>query len=429
MEEKLNSNPDSEEVITIPSDPQEEKLDDEELCDKSSDNEDPSSSSSPEEPEETKENEEEEAEPVSTTVEEYNPDFPDLELPLDVTYDSLFCFCESNDNSEDLDRLIAQEDEYFATDSTSHMEITIHAEANYVGNLVDCTKEIFNCNSLISQLKESASETGLNQAKNQIKNLWHSHQSFIAHSDIFAVRFLIMQGIILTVVEKAIGKKSVYMKWVRDNYDMRHIRYFQQAKQLAKMGKFARLYCSLGKNRLLEIDRLRKSLEKDLKEIAAEHPFPDTTDDDSGILTKIHVDAVISFHRLKDGGVDFISFQQASLIASLERSAILIGKAKKIGKWLNEFETEEEKKKNFKVYLLDKMTFPSGASVLQKQNSLVKRLVALNEYKGKINIDNTNEIEKLKRVTPGDYILEAYQFLGLLIEKFGLNNESNNNQN
>jgi len=74
------------------------------------------------------------------------------------------------------------------------------------------------------------------------------------------VSMLIAAGLTLDDVEAYFGKKANYMKWLREGFGHKHLRCFQHAKQLAKMGAFARKYAALGKNRLLELARLKTKI-------------------------------------------------------------------------------------------------------------------------------------------------------------------------
>jgi hypothetical protein len=89
------------------------------------------------------------------------------------------------------------------------------------------------------------------------------------------------------------------------------------------MGEFAMRYASIGKNRLLELDRMKNAVRaSSLNEIIARHPFPDTTEDMKEVLWKEHIDTVVTYQRLEDAGIDFAEFDQAALLACYNRHAL-----------------------------------------------------------------------------------------------------------
>ena len=81
-----------------------------------------------------------------------------------------------------------------------------------------------------------------------------------------------------------------------------------------------------------------------------QNPFPDSTEDLEGDLLKEHVDALITFHRLKNAGINFVTFDQAYLIAAYKKNPIPIKTAKKIADWLEEKGTTFGHRKNGLTY-------------------------------------------------------------------------------
>ena len=218
-------------------------------------------------------------------------------------------------------------------DTTAHDVISIMLNEKFSKELFDDADKIFNLGKL-DNLKQKKSASYLKEGKKQILGLWHNMESFAAHSDLFRTSFLIAIGKVLNHIEESFKKKSEYMNWLRDNFRYKHLRYFQHAKQLDRMGAFARNYASLGKNRLLELERTRKELGKSFNDLFTQFPFRDTTADHDGALFKEHVDGIVTYHRLQKAGVDCVEFDQAALIGAQLNGAITVKMATEISKWL-----------------------------------------------------------------------------------------------
>ena len=181
----------------------------------------------------------------------------------------------------------------------------------------------------------------LAEGERQIQRLWHGIEALTVHNTMFVVLFLLSIGEILNEVRNQLVT-SEFVKWRRRVFHPKQERYLQQAQQLAKMGDFAKKYASMGKKRLLILDKLRKDEDKETYEALFEdhpipeevengllddeqirqNPFPDSTEDFEGDLLKEHVDALITFHRLKKAGINFVTFDQAYLIAAYKKNAI-----------------------------------------------------------------------------------------------------------
>jgi len=61
-----------------------------------------------------------------------------------------------------------------------------------------------------------------------------------------------------------------------------------------------------------------------------EHSFPDSTEDIDGELLNEHVNAKIIYQRLINAGINFVTFDQAFLLAAYHKNAIGIKTAEKI---------------------------------------------------------------------------------------------------
>jgi hypothetical protein len=118
----------------------------------------------------------------------------------------------------------------------------------------------------------------------QILKLWESMEGLVAHTHKYVVLIMMFIGNILNEIEGSFAKKSAYVKWLRGNFEDRHIRYFQQSKQMATIGKFAEEHAAAGKNRILQIEHQRKIEKKDsCYSVFQEYQLPDTTMDEDGV--------------------------------------------------------------------------------------------------------------------------------------------------
>jgi hypothetical protein len=308
-----------------------------------------------------------------------------------------------------------------AMDSTSHLEISTMLNQKYSNKIVARASKAFNLGKL-DKLKSKKRDSYLAEGKKQINELWRCIESLEVHTAKFTVSFLIAIGKILNDIEKELGKKSKYTKWLKDNFGYKHLRYFQHAKQLDKMGDFARAYASLGKNRLLEFDRLKKELEKSYPAILSEHPFEDTTADFDGVLFKEHVDSVITYHRLQTAGVDIIDFEQAALIAAFLHRPIRVKDAKDVKEWLGKYEEDDDKKKALDFYVFNKGSFPDTDPNGPRKSASLKQYIAdLVAFSEKTDINDDQWIQDQKNKISDDELVRVYQFISSLAEKLNIN--------
>jgi hypothetical protein len=303
-------------------------------------------------------------------------------------------------------------------DSTSVLEISLMLNDKFAAEVFKDAKKIFNIGKL-QKLKKRKFESYLEEGVRQILGLWRCHESFTVHSDLFKTTFLISIGQILNDIEESHENKSAYMKWLRDNFGHKHLRYFQHAKQLANMGAFARNYAGLGKNRLLELERTRKELDKSFYGLLTQFPFEDTTEDHDGTLFKEHVDGIITYHRLKNAGVSNVEFDQAALIGAQLNGAITKKMASDISNWLN---GKRYKSKALDDLILNKMSYPDkDATHSSSQPSLIRHLSDIILYSESINYQNNDDWVALikDQVDKGD-LKKVHDFIQTIAEKLGI---------
>jgi len=208
------------------------------------------------------------------------------------------------------------------------------------------------------------------------------------------------------------------MKWLRAHFGHKHLRYFQHAKQLDNMGAFARNFASLGKNRLLELERTRKELGESFFSLLSQFPFEDTTQDHDGALFKEHVDGVITYHRMRNAGIDSVEFDQAALIGAQLNGAITKKMANQISQWLSD---KDDKTQALDDLILNKLAYPdSGGSQQPSRPSIRKHLADLVNYSESLDYGNSDWITTIRDQVDEEDLSKAYNFLVLLADKLGI---------
>lgn len=304
-------------------------------------------------------------------------------------------------------------------DSTGATEFTIMRNEKYAPEIIHkiMRPEIVK-NILALKAKNKIPEL-LNVGKKGIIEICKGIDSLNVHTSMFIVLAMMVIGRILNEIYTAMGSdRSKYAKWVKRNFGSQHRRYFQQARQLVAMGDFATKYASLGKNRLLQVNRIQNI--NDYKEIIKEHPYPDIAMDMKGKIFNEHTDAVVTLYNLKQGGIDFADFDQAYLLGTFNKQWIEQKTVKQIKDWLDKFPTPAEKKQKFDDYVMNMMTFPSDSEYkpvgnLQSLNKILADLVSYNEkylekgqMDGLIYVDETIWTDAVK--TMGEMIKNKKAF-------------------
>lgn len=303
-------------------------------------------------------------------------------------------------------------------DTTSHQQISISLRYRFSEELFKDADKIFSISKL-DRFKQRKLETYLKEGKKQILALWHCIESFTTHSDLFRTSFLIAIGQVLNHIEKTHPSKSAYMEWLRAHFGHKHLRYFQHAKQLDNMGAFARNFASLGKNRLLELERTRKELGASFYSLLSQFPFEDTTQDQDGAFFKEHADGVITYHRMRNAGVDSVEFDQAALIGAQLNGAVTKKMANQISQWLSD---KEDKTKALDDLILNKLAYPnSGGDRQSSRPSVRMHLADLVNYSESLDYGNNDWITAIRDQIIEEDLAKAYNFLVLLADNLGIN--------
>ncbi len=264
-------------------------------------------------------------------------------------------------------------------DSTSVVEISLMHNENYSPEIISTIMKPDHVSNLLSIKDSGDLPSFLNQGKKYIIDICRGIDSLEVHTSMFVVLAMVQIGRILNEIYQTLGNdRSKYSRWVKENFGSQHTRYFQQSRQLLAMGEFATKYSSLGKNRLLQVNRLQDK--EEYKEIIDEHPYPDIANDRKGLVFNEHTDAVATLYNLKQGGIDFADFDQAYLLSCYNKHWIEQKTVKKIKDWLDTFPTSEEKEDAFENYILNKMVFPSDREYrvvgnLQSLNTILANLI------------------------------------------------------
>jgi len=327
----------------------------------------------------------------------------------------------------------------FAMDGTSHVEISTMQNIYYSKEIIEETRATFSIERMREKIADDNSDF-LEEGERQIHGLWHGIEALTVHNTMFVVLFLMSIGEILKEVHKQLSL-SEFVRWRRRVFDPKQERYLQQAKQLAEMGDWAKKHASMGKKRLLILDKLKKDEDKDSYEALfsdqpipeevensllsdeqiRQNPFPDSTEDFDGKLLKEHVDAVITLHRLKNSGINFVTFDQAYLAAAFKRKPIPINKAQKIAEWLIKKGTTRTQKKWFDILVMNKMVFPDRQSRQNAQSdSLNSMLVSFVDYCKNRDFNDQEWLTQQKELIDDDYVKQAYFYLKKVARSFGI---------
>ncbi|NLX30759.1 MAG: hypothetical protein GXY78_03345, partial [Deltaproteobacteria bacterium] len=312
-------------------------------------------------------------------------------------------------------------DESLGHDGTPTIEYVIVDNVAYSREIIDDVRNTYDLKKLISLRKQRTQY--LEEAKKQILKTWHGTISLSVHTELYTTLFLIAMGTILLEIEASFENKSQFVKWRRDNFSGRQTRYFQQAVQLAKMGRFAQRYAAMGKKRLLQIEHIRKveevdnceellvqtPPEKDIKDAVIpvkkfkENPIPDISEDLDGELVKRWVDSVTTFHRLRHAGIDVAEKEHARLIAAYKKQAIPVREAEDIRRWLDKH-PKKQWAELFDNFIMDRMVFASEhlfqpAGPNYSFNHLVAKLL---NFLRKAELDNKEWIEAQRKILDSD---------------------------
>lgn len=201
-------------------------------------------------------------------------------------------------------------------------------------------------------------------------------------------------GLLLNEVEAWSDSKAQYMIWVRDHFaNERHIECLRQARKLVELGEYAIKYSALGKNRCLELVYLFRQhiQEENDRRIYGKQPEltpeeekqirielgqrligpgfdPDSEQNEGDVdALRVHMDAVLTVHRLKHAGIDehVFTYEQVKMLALYRGLALEKKHAIQLKSVLDGKESLEEKKLLFDEWLRDRMHLPETGGELR----------------------------------------------------------------
>ena len=293
------------------------------------------------------------------------------------------------------------------TDSTSDVEICRMSNENFSREILQDTDRQINIDRL-EMLRKTNKQAYFDYARDQVIVCWKGIIGLEIHHSLFTTRLKIRMGLILNSVEKEHAKKADYMRWVRKEFGSKHLRYFQQAKDLAWMGDFAINRAAIGGNRLLEFSRFIKEIGATPEQTLTKYPFADTTEDEEGAGFSRHIDSVLTLHRLERVGVDFATFEQASVIVSFNQGSLQVGSAQKISTWLAE---RQDKAQAFDDLVLNGLVYPGSDEPPQQQRKSINKIIAdLLHYSSSVPID-PNWVQQHGGHLESVDIINAYKFI------------------
>ncbi|MGA3086321.1 MAG: hypothetical protein ABSE95_16250 [Thermodesulfobacteriota bacterium] len=203
-------------------------------------------------------------------------------------------------------------------------DISAEEIALYSKEYMDMASQKFQtiCNSLPDgNLRQEDPGAYLSQISPIIKETLDNSKLLIASTSVEVVRHLVLVGYLLDQAETILRTEAKYRKWLRESFEGEHLRYFQQARQLFNNRTFALQYGSIGKNRLLELDRGRTSVgEEAFKTLIEEFPPPNLEDDPGGTELKTWSDSCITYFRLKKEEIVIGIDQAKSLVLNQEQN-------------------------------------------------------------------------------------------------------------
>ena len=311
----------------------------------------------------------------------------------------------------------------YTMDGTAHTEISGMKNPNYSKELLKKVNK--NSSKKLRKARKEKDEHFLTKRKNEINTLINTYESLTSHSEMSNVTILVNIGKILNEVEEHFGNKTAYMKWLKKNFDPKKMRQLQHAKELAIID-YAQKYPSLGKNRILELERARKNADKkDIDEFIKDPSFSsifsdtestDTTKDFDQKLNKIRLDAVVTLERLKNNNIDWVSNSQALYIAARLGRSINLNETDKIKSNLSNHNNEQDKINSFNNYLLNKLVFPYDDEVKKSQESLMSLLTKFDKYFRENDIDD-NWIKRNKAKIDMNLIQDVFNNLNDVIKQ------------
>ena len=299
-------------------------------------------------------------------------------------------------------------------------------EKSFQDEVIKNVEKQFSLENLRKLKPEEGAKNYLEESKKQIIKLCQCLENLPLHTEVHTVILNIKVGEILNDIKEWCKSnrgisKTTFNKWRKENFEDKHRRYFFQARQLASMGEEAYRYAYLGKNRLLEFESIRNSINKkeetskSLDDVFKSQPYSSNGNGDKG-AEKDHVDAIITLHRFRNEDVKTVTFSHAEEMVSVKHGAITVSTAKQIKTVLDTVKTEKQKKELIADYLKNKK-LPDNLhlEVTGKfPNGLLKDIV---KYCDGIKFDDKESVSKIKEEVEKNSVIEAYRKIIILAKQ------------
>ena len=300
-------------------------------------------------------------------------------------------------------------------------------------------------------LKDLSSETPIKsfeanllpQVKDEINNLCSSVENITKVSGMYVVMYMYYIGSFLEAVENQFilnkKRKADYISWIKKSFQTDKLRYFQQCRQLFRMGSIPLELAPLGKNRILELDYLLDQLKEAKKskpqsksklksqsqsklelyeDLMKKYPFPDQQHDKEGDLLRVHMDAIITYFRLLNAGIKKKEFEfyHCKMIAFIRKKAIEVSQANQLAKWIKSKSSEVRKQNNFvDIYVMNKLIPPKEDRRSNPKN-VNTHLGSFVSYMRHFPFDDKSKLESIRKET----VIKALQALQQLASQLGL---------
>lgn len=246
-------------------------------------------------------------------------------------------------------------------------------DIDYSERILKEASDTFAPDAVTERFRENKPDEGFREGERQIKILLGCSDKISKRTAKYCVLLAYQIGELLLTIEDGVGELKT-RKWIDNSFTHDRARYFQQAKQIARMGSFAARFSVLGKNRLLEFDRLRENPKKkgslesvrkmnvdEYTRIMTDNPLPKVADIQEEEVYKVHIDALITLKRLQEAGIHEAEFEQAVLLAVYHRTHM---EKKQVAIIAKQMEGAENRAEVFDRYVMDKgvLAIPESSS-------------------------------------------------------------------
>lgn len=208
----------------------------------------------------------------------------------------------------------------------------------------------------------------LENKKKEIEEKLQQAEEFYLNTYKKSLLSLIKVGEIINSVEKKLkkgDKSKEFNSWIKSIAENKYKRRLDHARQLAKIGEFAKTNTFLGKNRLLQLDALKTDSVASLVE---SQPMSDLIKDINNKEEKFryHVDAIINYYRFENEDIS-ISFEQAQRISNSLKNTLKVKQVQDINKQIELKNVASQEDKDKELNNIIEKIVKEGKYRIQKQ--------------------------------------------------------------